>query len=100
MQEDSNLIKAFNIERSKELYVMNMKKKEKNKKVQEFVNGFIIITFFVFFCFVMYRNIILSSKIEDLYEELEVMQLERDGYWVEVGELKLQLEKLKKKRID
>jgi len=99
MQENSDL-KAFNLERSKELYVMHMKKKQSGKLFQDSLLGFIIVMFFVLFSFIMYRNVILNTEVDMLYEALDKAESERDSYWCDINELKLEMEKMKKKRID
>ena len=99
MQENSDL-KAFNLERSKELYVMHIKKKQGSKLFQDSLLGFIIVMFFLLFSFIMYRNVILNNEINMLYEALNKAESERDVYWCNINELKLEMEKMKKKRID
>lgn len=100
MPEDRDLINAFNVERGKESYIINMKKKQASEKMLKDLSGVLFVIFFVFTCFLMYRNVILSSEIERMYEALDAAEEERDMYWNDVNELNLQIEKMKKKRID
>ena len=99
MQENSDL-KAFNLDKGKELYVMHIKKKQGSKLFQDSLLGFVIVIFFVLFSFIMYRNVILNTEIDMLYESLDKAESERDAYWSDINELKLEMEKMKKKRID